>query len=104
MGVYQIPLLGIYQYHRDIHEHNTRQNIDPRILSVNSVIMRKSFLSQCPKLWASLDDHLKASRTKSSLKVRLNDAVLCCHVAELYMYLPYKIFTYLISAYYMYFT
>ena len=65
------PLLGIYQYHRDIHEHNTRQSTDPRTPNVNSDIMRKSFLYQGPKLWATLDDRLKVSKTKSSFKTRL---------------------------------
>ena len=65
------PLLGIYQYHRDIHERNTRQSTDPRTPNVNFDIMRKSFLYQGPKLWASLDARLKASKTKSSFKTRL---------------------------------
>ena len=65
------PLLGIYQYHRDIHEHNTRQSTDPRTPDINSDIMRKSFLYQGPKLWATLDDRLKVSKTKSSFKTRL---------------------------------
>ena len=36
-----------------------------------SDIMRKSFLYQGPKLWATLDDRLKVSKTKSSFKTRL---------------------------------
>ena len=43
-------LLGIYQYHRDIHDHNTRHITDPRTPSANSDILRKSFLYQGPKL------------------------------------------------------
>ena len=65
------PLLGIYQYQRDIHEHNTRHSTDPRTPSANSDILRKSFLYQGPKLWASLDGHLKDSRTKSLFKRRM---------------------------------
>ena len=65
------PLLGIYQYHRDIHDHNTRHSTDPRTPSANSDSLRKSFLCQGPKLWASLDGCLKDSRTKSLFKTRL---------------------------------
>ena len=64
-------LLGIYQYHRDTHEQNTRHSTDPRTPSANSDILRKSFLYQGPKLWASLDGHLKDSRTKSLFKRRM---------------------------------
>ena len=65
------PLLGIYQYHRDIHDHNTRHSTDPRTPSANSDILRKTILYQGPKLWASLDGRLKDSRTKSLFKIRL---------------------------------
>ena len=67
------PLLGFYQYHRDIHDHNTRHSssTDPRTPSANSDILRKSFLYQGPKLWASLDGCLKDTRTKSLFKTRL---------------------------------
>ena len=53
------PLLGIYQYRRYIHEHNTRHSTDSKTPSVNCDIMRKRFLYQGPKLWASLDGRLK---------------------------------------------
>ena len=51
--------LGIYQYHRDIHYHNTRHSTDPRMPNTNFDILRTSFLYQDKKLWASLDDRPK---------------------------------------------
>ena len=65
------PLLLIYQYHRDIHDHNTRHSTDPRTPSANSDNLRKTVQYQGPKLWASLDGRLNGSRTKSLFKTRL---------------------------------
>ena len=53
-GVLPSPLLGIYQYHRDIHDHGTRHSTDPRTPSANSDILRKSFyikVQDCGPHW-----------------------------------------------------
>ena len=49
------------------------------LLNINSDIMRKSFVYQGPQWWASLNDRLKASKTKSSFKTRLKLS-LCSHL------------------------
>ena len=42
------PLLGIYEYHGDIHGHETRHSTDPKPPNVNTELMRRSFLYKGP--------------------------------------------------------
>ena len=37
------PLLGIYEYHGDIHGHETRHSTDPKPPNVNTELMRRSY-------------------------------------------------------------
>ena len=65
------PLLNIYEYHGDIHNHATRHSTDPKPPKVNSELMRRSFLYTGPCLWLTLDDHIKSSKSKQICKNRL---------------------------------
>ena len=61
------PLLHIFKYHGEVHDHDTRQSADPRPPKANSQILSKSFLCRGPTLWMTLDNNIKNSRTKSKL-------------------------------------
>ena len=53
-GVLPNLLLGIYQYHRDIHEHNAIHSTDPRTPSVNVILWEKKFyikVQNCGPHW-----------------------------------------------------
>ena len=56
------PLLGIYQYHRDIHEHNTRQSTDPRTPNVNSEKVSYIRVQICGNHWMIVCRVQKLSR------------------------------------------
>ena len=58
-----------YTYHGDIHEHNTRHSTGPRSHSVNSNVMRRSFLYMGPIFWMNLDDQVKSSKSKNILRM-----------------------------------
>ena len=70
------PLLATYTYHGDRHEHNTRHNTDPRSPSVNSNVMRRSFLYMGPILWMNLDDQVKSSKSKTIFKRKITQNYL----------------------------
>ena len=70
------PLLATYTYHGDRHEHNTRHSTDPRSPSVNSNVMRRSFLYMGPILWMKLDDQVKSSKSKSIFKRKITQNYL----------------------------
>ena len=58
------------------HEHNTRHSSDPRSPSVNSNVMRRSFLYMGPILWMNLDDQVKSSKSKSIFKRKITQNYL----------------------------
>ena len=62
------PLLSVFNYHGDIHRHNTRTRTDPRVPNANSNIMRKSFLYTAPSSWMLLGDALKNSESLKTFK------------------------------------
>ena len=70
------PLLATFTYHGDIHEHNTGHSTDPRSPSVNSNVMRRSFLYMGPILWMNLDDQVKSSKPKSIFKRQITQNYL----------------------------
>ncbi len=76
-GLLPEPLLGIYRYHGNIHEHETRHSTDPRPPKVNSEAMRRSLLYKGPCLWLTLDYHMKSSRSKLVFKKRLIQRYIC---------------------------
>ena len=51
------PLPGIYEYHGDIHGHETRHSTDPKPPNVNTEFIRRSFLYKGPCIWLALDMH-----------------------------------------------
>ena len=57
------PLLGIYEYHGDIHGHETRHSTDPKPPNLNTELMRRSFLYKGPCIWLALDMHIKSSNS-----------------------------------------
>ena len=64
------PLLGIYEYHGDIHGHATRHSTDPKPPNVNTELMRRSFLYKGPCVWLALDMHIKSSKSRNVFKKR----------------------------------
>ena len=65
------PLQNIYDYHGDIHEHNTRRRADPRPPNAHYDVFRRSFMYTGPSTWLTFGDHLKSSKTKQQFAKRL---------------------------------
>ena len=61
------PLLGIYEYHEDIHGHETRHSTDPKPPNANTELMR---LYKGPCIWLALDMHIKSSNSRNVFKKR----------------------------------
>ena len=63
-----VPLLRLYIYHGDTHDHMTRHSTDPIAPTAYSEIMRRSFLYKGPSLWLTLADPIKSSKTVFTFK------------------------------------
>ena len=70
------PLLGIYEYHGDIHGHETRHSTDPK----STELMCLSFLYKGPCIWLAQDMQSKSSNSRNAFKKRSTQT----HIEEYY--------------------
>ena len=59
------PLIDLFTPNRNIHEHNTRNRNAPHFIT-RTYNASKSFLHQGPKLWSTLANEHKISKTTKS--------------------------------------
>ena len=70
------PLLDLYIYHGDSHDHETRHSTDPKPPATNSELMRRSFLYKGPLLWLSLSNSIRSSSSKYTFKNKITQGVI----------------------------
>ena len=73
------PLMDLYTRNSEIHQHNTRHNIDIHLPKVNFDIVRRSFIFKGPDLWIKLDPSIKCSNTRTSFKYKLRHKLLSAY-------------------------
>ena len=70
------PLLDLYSYHGDSHDHETRHSTDLKPPATNSELMRRSFLYKKPLLWLSLSNSIRSSSSKYTFKNKITQGVI----------------------------
>ena len=73
------PLMDLYTRNSEIHQHDTRHNIDIHLPKVNFDIVRRSFIFKGPDLWIKLDPSIKCSNTRTSFKYKLRHKLLSAY-------------------------
>ena len=73
------PLMDLYTRNSELHQHDTRPNIDIHLPKVNFDIVRRSFIFKGPDLWIKLDPSIKCSNTRTSFKYKLRHKLLSAY-------------------------
>ena len=63
----------------EIHQHDTRHNIDIHLPKVNFDIVRRSFIFKGPDLWIKLDYFIKCLNICTSFKYKLRHKLLSAY-------------------------
>ncbi len=74
----QLPvcLSNIYRVNNDIHNHNTRQRLEPHRMKQRTTLAANSFISKGPSLWHELPNNLKTSENIKIFSHRLRNLLI----------------------------
>ena len=62
------PFLNFFSSNLTVHQHNTRQVLDPHFSIIYNSIADKSILHRGPRIWSNIPQPIKECETKNSLK------------------------------------
>ena len=62
------PLLNFFSSNLTVHQHNTRQVLDPHFSIIYNSIAEKSILHRGPRIWSNIPQPIKECETKNSFK------------------------------------
>ena len=76
-STFRIKYLPTYTRNSEIHQHDTRHNIDIHLPKVNFDIV--SFIFKGLDLWIKLDPSIKCPNTRTSFKYKLRHKLLSAY-------------------------